>query len=75
MIFGNSRAIIQNNTLIENNLQFAQYVKKNSIVQLINVTFVRNVFLGNLLNIFSSCSTSLINIRMVGNSLDWMFLA
>ena len=75
MIFGNSRAIIQNNTLIENNLQFAQYVKKNSIVQLINVTFVRNVFLRNLLNIFSSCSTSLINIRMVGNSLDWMFLA
>ena len=40
---------------------------------MINLTFVRNVFLGNLLTMFLSCSTSLNNVRMAGNSLDWIF--
>ena len=70
----NSIAIIQNNTLTENNLLFAAYnVVKNSTMQLINVTFIQNVLLRNLLNIVSSCRARLINNRMVGNSLERMF--
>ena len=70
----NSIAIIQNNTLTENNLLFAaDNVVKNSTMQLINVKFIQNVLLRNLLNIVSSCRARLINNRMVGNSLERMF--
>ena len=45
------------------------------MIQLINVTFIRNGLERNLLNIVASSSAKLINNRMVGNNLHRMFFA
>ena len=72
----NSNAIIQNDTLIKNDISSAVYnVKIDSTIQLNNVEFIRNGLLRNLLNIVSSSSAKLINIKVVGNSLHDIFFA
>ena len=74
-IMSYSNAIIQNGNLTENNLIYTYQVKNNSTIQLINVTFIGNVLQKNFLTVVSSSRATLINISMVENTFNRMFVA
>ena len=73
----NSNAIIHNSTLLENKFSYTGsviHIQISSTIQFVNVAFIRNALLSNLLYIIWS-SAKVINNRIIGNSLDQMFHA
>ena len=74
-ISSNSNAIIHNSTLLENKFSYTGsviHIQISSTIQFVNVAFIRNALLSNLLYIIWS-SAKLTNNRIIGNSLDQMF--
>ena len=68
-IVSNSSAIIQSNTLIENNISWQVYhLSETSTIQLNNVSFTRNRLMENLLYMVLNCRAKLINNTLAGNN-------
>ena len=66
-----SHAIIQNNTLTENNFSSTVFdIEDNSIMQLNHVTFIRNSMMG-LLRIYSNSSAIIQNNTLTENSISF----
>ena len=61
--------------MLENDFSDTAYNIGESSIQLINVAFIRNALLSNLLYMLSSSSAKLINNRIIGNTLHQMFFA
>ena len=65
----NSRALIQNNTLTENNVQYVRvyYLRENCAIQLSNVKFIRNMF-DYFLEIYDNSSAIIQNNTLIENN-------
>ena len=66
----NSSAIIQNNTLTENNVSFSVYFLVTSTIQLNDVAFIRNNFKQTLLFMRSNSSGLVKNNTIIGNNMN-----
>ena len=72
MMESNSSAIIQNNTLTENNVSFpVYYLYDRNNIHLNHVTFTRNKFLGNLLVMESNSSAIIQNNTHTENNVSF----
>ena len=68
----NSSAVIQNNTLTENNAAWDVYdIYEMSIIQLKNVAFTQNNFKGRLLAMISNCGAIIQNNIVIENNVPW----
>ena len=68
----NSEAIIQNNTLTENNVSYTVYDLSNaSTIQLNNIAFIRNRMMGNLLYLESYSKAIIQNNTLTENNVSY----
>ena len=71
-ISSNSRAIIQNSTLTENRVLWgACVILKNSVIQLNNVTFTRNILNAWMVAMFSNSTAIIQNNTLMENYVSW----
>ena len=71
-ISSNSSAIMQNNTLTENNVSLSVYgVFSNSTIQLNNAGFTRNNIMRELLHMSSNCNAIIQNNTLTENLVSW----
>ena len=69
VMISNCSAIIQNNTLIENNVSFSYAVFGISTIQLNDLVFMQNKVKENFLVIESNCNATVDNNMIIGNNM------